>query len=348
MRHLTIFIAATFALASPLSGHHSDAALDIDSVVTLEGTVTEFSWRNPHIYFTVETTDERGEPIEWTVQMASTVSVARMGWTRDSLLVGDRVRVGAHPARDGRAYGLFDSIEKVGGIALPTSFDRETGEIRFAAPEVTSNATTLEGRWMADGSKVVSYVGGLDGYTRTHLRLTEKAAAVQAAYDETSDENPELSCMGRPTPALIFYSDIFPLEIEFNEAEKSIAIRGQFFDEERTVYIDDRGHPEGGERYHEGHSIGWWEGDTLVVDTRRFTDNRSPYQNGIPSGAQKHVVERYRLSDDGTRIFVDFMLEDPEYILEPLTHRRELLYSPQADMSRFDCDMESTRRFLPQ
>ena len=339
-------IAVVLVLASPVSGHHSDAALDTDSVVTIEGTVAEFSWQNPHIYFTVETTDERGEPIEWTVQMASTVSVSRMGWTPETLSIGDQVSVGAHPARDGRPYGLFDSIEKA-GLALPTSFDSETGELRFAVTEVTASPTGMEGRWMSDGSAVVSYVGGYDGYTRTHMKLTEKAAAAQAAYDEASGENPELRCMGRPTPALIFYSDLFPMEIELNEAEKFILIRGQFFDEERAVYMDGRGHPEG-QRFHGGHSIGHWEGGTLVVDTRNFTENRSPYQNGIPSGVQKHVVERYRLSDDSTTIFVEFMLEDPEYLTEALTHSRELLYSPDADMTPFDCDMQSTQRFVPQ
>jgi len=346
VRSMTI-LAVGAVVAAPVAGHHSDAAVDIQSVVTIEGTITEYSWRNPHIYFALEVEGEADEPVEWTVQMAGTISVARMGWTPDTLSAGERVAVDVHPARDGRPYGLFDSIEKE-GLALPTSFDNDTGELRFVAPEATGSATTLEGRWMADGFEVASYVDGYAGFTRTHLKLTEKAAAAQATYDEFSDDNPELSCLGRPTPAMIFYSDLFPMEIEFNEEEETIYIRGQFFDEERTVYMDGRSHPEGGERIHEGHSIGWWEGNTLVIDTRNFTANRSPYQNGIPSGAQKHVVERYRRSEDGTRIFVEFMLEDPENILEPLTHSRELLYRPDADMSPFNCDLDSTRRFVPQ
>ena len=112
--------------------------------------------------------------------------------------------------------------------------------------------------------------------------------------------------------------------------------------------MDGRGHLEGGERTLTGHSIGRWDGDVLVVDTRNFADHRSPYQIGVPSGAQKHVVERYRLTEDGTRIVVEFMLEYPEFIAEPMTHTRELIYSPHMEMSRFDCDTESTRRFVPQ
>jgi hypothetical protein len=57
-------------------------------------------------------------------------------------------------------------------------------------------------------------------------------------------------------------------------------------------------------------------------------------------------VERYRLSDDGARLIVEFMLEDPEYLAEPLTHSRELLYSPELEISSFGCDPETTRRFV--
>ena len=144
------------------------------------------------------------------------------------------------------------------------------------------------------------------------------------------------------------YTDTYPIQIEYNEAGETIIIRSQFFDQVRTVYMDGREHPPTDERTHEGHSIGSWEDDVLVIDTRNFADNRSPYQNGIPSGAQKHVVERYRLHEDGTRLTVEFMLEDPEYIVGSMTHSRDLIYSPQIEMTPFDCDAEATREFLPQ
>jgi hypothetical protein len=112
--------------------------------------------------------------------------------------------------------------------------------------------------------------------------------------------------------------------------------------------MDGRAHPAADERTHEGNSIGWWEGDVLVVDTANFADDRSPYQNGIPSGARKHVVERYRLGEGGMRMTLEFMLEDPEYIVESMTHTRDLIYSPHLEMTPFNCDLEATRRFVPQ
>lgn len=354
MRYIVAFTAA-IVLASPASGHHSDAALDMDSLVTFEGTVTGFNWRNPHVYFTVETMDEHGEQTEWTLQMGSTISSTRLGWTPESLSIGDRVTVRAHPARNGRPYALSNSLQKEDGIAQTAAFnddfsvlDSDTREPRLAEPEVTPSTSTLEGRWMADTSKLVDYLGGFAGFFQAQLTMTEKGKTAQATFNEHSDENPIVGCIGRPTPSMIVTTNYYPLEVQINEDDDTIAIRTQYFDEERTVYMDVREHPEANERTFSGHSIGRWEGDTLVVDTRNFADHRSPYQTGLPSGAQKHVVERYRLMGGGTRMVVEFTLEDPEYIVGSMSHTRELIYSPQTSMSRFDCDPEASRRFLPQ
>jgi len=329
-------VAVTLLFTSPVFGHHSDAALDMDTVVTHEGTITEFSLRNPHTYFGVETTNESGESVEWSIQMGSAANARRRGWTPETLSLGDRVTFSAHPSRDGSPYGLFEWIRNADGEELPIRAD--TG------PVAVPTTNTLEGKWVADRSRLVDYPGGLDQLMRRDLTLTERGAAGLASYDETSAENPELSCLGRPTPGPLIYTDLYPMQLEFNGADKTLVIRSQFFDSERVVYMDGRGHPEG-ERFQEGHSTGYWDGDGLVVDTANFTDHRSPYQNGVPSGAQKHVVERYELTGEGTHMVAEFTLEDPEYIVGSMTHRRELLYSPQMDMSAFDCDLESTQRF---
>ncbi len=69
---------------------------------------------------------------------------------------------------------------------------------------------------------------------------------------------------------------------------------------------------------------------------------------GVPSGAQKHVIERYRLLEGGKRMTVQLELEDPEFIVGSMVHERELVYAPQMQMSRFDCDPSVTRRFVPE
>lgn len=342
MQHL-ITLATTMAFALPSFAHHSDAALDMNSLVTMTGEVTEYSLRNPHAYFSVAIRDEQGDVVEWTVQLASRLTLSRLGWTPETLTVGEEVTVGLRPARDGNPYGLMVSVVKSDGEALPNVGD--TGGGRTSAPGV-ARAASIEGTWMVDRESLGDdYPGGLDQLMRRDLVLTEQGRAAEAVFN--IEDDPLLQCIGRPTPGDIVYTDLYPLQIEFGE-DDTIMIRSQFFDEQRTVYMDGRSHPPATERFHEGHSIGSWQGDTLVVDTTNFADHRSPYQNGVPSGSRKHVVQRFRLTDGGTRLSVEFTLEDPEFIERPMTHARKLIYVPGADMSPFDCDLASTRRYIDE
>jgi hypothetical protein len=346
-RLLTVLVVAGLLPALSLQAHHSDAGLDMVNLVTFEGVVTEYSMRNPHSYFTAIATNDQGEEIEWTVQMASALTISRRGWTSDSLQAGDRVSVGLHPALDGRHYGLIEWIATEGGESVNADIVAGRGDSVVSGPLPTTSS--IEGRWIVDRTSLADdYPGGLDQLTLAELSLTEKGAAAEAAYSQNSEENPELACISKPTPSMIVYTDLYPMEIEIHEATETIDIRSQYFDVERTVFMDGREHPPADERSHQGHSIGWWEDDVLVVDTTNFTDHRSPYQNGIPAGARKHVIERYRLTEGGTHMTVEFFLEDPEYIVGSMTHTRSLIYSPDMDMSPFDCDLEATRRFVPR
>jgi len=337
MKTIALVLIGSSLMAWTAAAHHSDAGLDMQTTVTLEGSVKEFFWRNPHVYFTIETIGANGAPMDWSIQMGSMISLSRAGWTRDSLAPGDRIAVSAHAAIGGRPYGLATAVKKEGAVELGGDF-RE--------PEVTVGAPTLEGKWMSKFSEVPRYEGGIDGFYLAHFQLTDKAARARADFDPLSAENPEAQCIGRPSPSMIVSSTRYPIQIQFNDDQQTITIRSQYWDEVRTVYMDGREHPSLDQRTPSGHSIGWWEGDTLVVDTRDFADHRSPYQIGVPSGAQKHVVERYRLLESGTRIAVEFMLEDPEYFVAPMTHSRELIHVPEIDMVPFNCDPEATRRFM--
>ena len=58
---------------------------------------------------------------------------------------------------------------------------------------------------------------------------------------------------------------------------------------------------------------------------------------GIPSGYNKHVVERYSLNNDGTRAIVDVIVEDPDFLIEPFTGRLEMLYTPHLQLYEYGC-----------
>ncbi|GAG81390.1 unnamed protein product, partial [marine sediment metagenome] len=246
----------------------------------------------------------------------------------------------------GRPYGILTSVIKQDGTVISTSVDAITGEPEQAGADSGQVTTTLDGVWKVDSTHLERYPGGSEGYMNAKLQLTEKARAAQSIYDEESDQNPASRCIGRTEPYITVLATIFPLEISINEEESTVSIRSGAMDYHQTVYLDGRGHPVDRERALAGHAIGWWEEDTLVVDTKLFADHLDAYQIGVPSGAGKHVVERYRLIDGGTRMEVEFMLEDHEYIVGSLTDTREMVYSPQIEITPFDCDPESARQFL--
>lgn len=322
---ITVSLAAML-LMSGLQAHHSDAGLDVNSVVTLEGTIREFVFRNPHVYIVLETVDEVGESVEWNIQSASAISMRRGGWEPDMFQPGDEVIVRAHPEANGKPYGLFLSVERDGVL-----FERN----KIAAIETVA-ATSLEGTWRGDAAMIGDFTLFFD-----RVIANEKGLAAQAVFNPLSDENPMANCLlGRPTPSTLASSAGYLSEIEF--VNGNVILRNEIFATETTVYMDGRSHPENVERQLHGHSIGWWEGDTLVVETVDFADHRSPYQNGIPSGAQKRVIEKYTLLESGYRLAIDYMLEDPEFMAEPLISRMEWIYSPDFTMEPWDCDEERT------
>ena len=237
----------------------------------------------------------------------------------------------------GRPYGILRSVDKEGGFSLNAAVQ---------APEVTPPAMSLAGTWLTDRSTVQSYPGGFDGFFHALLTLNENGRAAQAAYDALSNENPEATCVGRPTPAALVSTGLYLMEIDLSQQEEIIVFRSEWFDEVRTIHMDGREHPDPDERFTTGHSIGLWEGDTLVVDTANFEDHRSPYQIGVPSGGQKHVVERWRLTGDGTHIDLEFTLEDPEFLAEPMVHSRQLIHSPHLEMLHGECDPQATSRWV--
>ena len=71
-------------------------------------------------------------------------------------------------------------------------------------------------------------------------------------------------------------------------------------------------HPANLAPSNQGHSIGWWEGDTLVVDTIGLEEHPWGNGRGIPSSTQRHSVERLTLSEDGRNVQVEYIVDDPE------------------------------------
>ena len=101
----------------PASAHHSVAMFDDQKNMTLEGSVREFQWTNPHTWVQLIVTDPSGKSVEWSIEGGSPNVLARRGWTRVSLKPGDRATIVIHPLKDGSAGGSLVSV-MVNGLTL--------------------------------------------------------------------------------------------------------------------------------------------------------------------------------------------------------------------------------------
>lgn len=97
-------IAALVLSATPLVAHHSAAAAyDETKKVEAQGAVTKVLVRNPHSWVFLESTDDKGQKIEWQIEMGGAPSMA---WAKDGLPIGAVVKVAGHPSRAPGTHGI--------------------------------------------------------------------------------------------------------------------------------------------------------------------------------------------------------------------------------------------------
>ena len=104
-----------------LLGHHSPVMFDMAKTQTLEGTVVEFQWTNPHSSIQLDVATANGVE-RWGVEMGSPNSMVKGGWKSNIIKAGDKVTVAVHPLKSGERGGIFMSItlpdgRKLGGRA---------------------------------------------------------------------------------------------------------------------------------------------------------------------------------------------------------------------------------------
>jgi len=326
-----ILVAAVLIIvpSGPGSAHHSPAQYEQHEVIEKTATVVRFDFRNPHSYILVRDSDDA----EWVLETSSAVRLRRNGWSADLFSPGDNISFSALANKNPQKNRLYlNSITASTGETYALRDDED--ESPDSGPVAV--ASSLAGIWQVDTKNFGEVFAGFERHP-----LTDKARQAQEAYDESMD--PVADCIAYPTPQLVFVSFIYPMRIQI--ADESVTFHHEFFNTKRTVDLSGSGHPANTPRTNQGHSTGHWDGDTLVVDTRYFADHRNPMLGDFPSGADKHVIERYTLSDDGTYATAAMYVDDPEYLEEPLKYELILRYAPYVDIQDFDCDPEIARRF---
>ena len=123
LRLAAMALAATAAamVAGSAAAHHSTAMFDMQKSVTLNGTIKEFQWTNPHTWIVFEVPNAAGGTDEYGIEGMSPNYLARRGWSKHTLNPGDKVSVLIHPLKGADHGGSFLSVTLADGTVMRQS-----------------------------------------------------------------------------------------------------------------------------------------------------------------------------------------------------------------------------------
>ena len=349
-----------WAAAAPVCAHHSIAAhYDARKPVTLKGTVSEFEWANPHVYFGLDVADAGGRIAHWTVEFASKPELRRNGWTQNSLRVGDVVTVEASAARDGAKEAYGKSVLLAGGKRLT--------EASNARPAVRG-ATRPVPRW-PDGHVRLGAAPGETGYWAypsaaslveasagairmssdgllTNLADAGKVAPfqpwAQGLYEYRQrtllKDDPMASCLppGGPRQFQVPYG----LQIlEQPERRRVLVMSGGGDRNWRLINLDGRPMPkvEDETPTYFGFAVGQWEGDTLVIHSIGFNERFWFSNGGLPHTESLQLTERISRPDFNTLRY-EVTVDDPGAYTRPWSSGWTLQWVPNQEIEEYFSD----------
>jgi len=321
-------LAAAASVGMPAFAHHSQAMFDTSQEILLEGTVARFDWVNPHMYLVIETTGPDGETALIEGEGLAITQALVDGLDRDALQPGTPIVMRANPNRGGwgKQVRIMDITTQDGEIH---PFYAANTRTRTLTP-----AASLEGRWAPSRQALGAGFGAM-----ARFPVTPEGRAAQA--DLIADG----LCYVEPVPFLAVLDEMRSIQIGEDEVVIHFDNSGDHVI--RTVHMGAE-HPADVQASRHGHSIGWWEGDTLVIDTIAYAPNPSGLGANVPSSPGKHTVERLTLTEERTRLRYEIMVEDPVYLTEPARlaqhwdHRPDVDFSPAGEV----CDDDVAARYL--
>ena len=330
MRRLTAatpILAATALLGAPASAHHSQSMFDTSQEILIEGKVARFDWVNPHMYLIVETKGPDGKPALVEGEGLGITQALVDGLDRDALKPGTPVVMRANPNRGGwgKQVRIMDVTTQDGEIHPFYAAKRRT---RMLTP-----AESLEGHWAPARAALGAAFGAM---ARWPVTPEGRAAQAQLLADGL--------CYVEPVPFLTVLDELRTIEIGEDEVVMRFDNTGDHV--ERTIHMT-AAHPANVQPSLHGHSIGRWDGETLVIDTIGYEPNPSGIGMNVPSSPGKHTVERLTLTADRMRLRYEVTVEDPAYLTGPGTLAQQWDHRPDLEFSQDTgaCDPEVARRY---
>jgi hypothetical protein len=127
-----------------------------------------------------------------------------------------------------------------------------------------------------------------------------------------------------------------PMPMEIVQTPEKVALLFEGFSTFIVVPTDKRPHPKDLDPTWSGHSTGWYEGDTLVIDTVGFNERTRLDTIGHPHSDQLHVVQRYRRVDPD-RIAFEITVDDPKAYTKPWSNSRTFKLRRDWQLMEYSC-----------
>jgi hypothetical protein len=237
----------------------------------------------------------------------------------------------------------------------PESTTLEIGGYSSEIPDFTGN-------WRRDRSKYPNETyscGGLMGANGVPLSQCEipvdelrphmhprLLAWIQFAGPSDEYLSPRYDCVADSLPTLL--GDVYITQFLSRTPDK-LRIYYEQANKIREIWMDGRKHPPMTDIFYWGHSIGWYEDDTFVVDTRNFTFDVDGFDDHthLATSHLKHLTERYKKTGPDS-IELTITIEDPLFLKTPFTYKHFYRRVPESDrpVGVWECDPETSRREL--
>jgi hypothetical protein len=332
-----LLAAAISTVAASASAHHGLGRFDPTRDLTVEGTLTGLDFVNPHSYVHFDAIREDGTTIAMQCEMRAATVLRRSGWSPDMFVPGVSIKITGRPHRDDPHYCYADTLtigdaptlERYQQLSDGSSADRADRPYRLA-----SGKPNLAGDWaqeqyimarppqgtanLVPESLVQAVEAGelpMDdvpshGWFPPPVTLTPAGEAASAALrDLPPERNPRLSCQ----ITSVLFDWVFDGTINRITQSDSIITMEYGRGLTRTVRMDLDAHPSDVPPSRAGHSIGRWDGDTLVVDTVAFEPGS--LAGAVPHSAELHLVERFTLDPETLALRREYVATDPLYFV---------------------------------
>jgi len=326
---LVVCLGVMFTMQS-VQAHHAWRSVFLEEKMDIEGYVTEFNLRNPHVNIMLSVTDEAGVETEWMATGPAGPTFRRAGWSENTVKAGQYLRLTGRKSRTGAPMLLLlgDDIRSGRLLELDPSDGSTIRQLlgTVAESDAPAGVASLP-LALSDGRVNLSgtWVNGPRERTAP-APFNEVGAALQADYDPLYDDPAFTTCS---LPGLVRQAGSFhPMRIM--QYDDRVVLEYEEHGGRREIFLDKRG-PVTAEHSRFGHPVARYEGDELIIESSQLLANLGD-PNGNALSDQTTTIETYRRVDDpemGPMIEMRLAVSDPGHFNEIWNIRWRNIFAPE-------------------